>query len=374
MTIVPPSDAAGFSRIAFVHREFPSLTATFHYREFQRLAERAGLTVEAYALKRPLRCAKEAESALQRTHYLPPLASASAFRVILWALLRTPSVMTTLLGLAARARPRNKERGPLGALVFGLRGLQLAGTLRGDPPALLHAQFATENATIAMMAAKALGIPFSMAVHSPYTLYRHSALLRYKVGKAAFVTAISVFAADKLAQLCGPAITSKVHLLRCGLEMSPFAGFQRAPHSPPLVLSVGSLIQLKGHSDLVDACARLRAKGMALRCEIIGEGPCRRALEKQICDLGLSQTVVLAGSQPAEMVRKRLKEATVFCLASCIADDGDMDGIPVALMEAMAAGVPCVSTRVSGIPELDREPEGRDSGRGEESRRPCRCD
>ena len=352
--------SAASCRVAVVNREFPSLTRTFHCNEFLALVSAPGVEVEAYALKRPSICSPEAEPLAKLTHYLPPFFSWSAFVSILRVAARHPlRALSSLCGILARARPGNKEGGIPGGLVFALRGLQLADLLAPRRPDVIYAQFATEAATIGVVAAHALDIPLVIAVHSPYTLYRHSALLRYKVKHARLVTAISREARDRLAALGAERIREGIHVVRCGVDSGRLGHIEPRPADPPTILSVGSLIELKGHRHLIEACSLLRDRGRVFRCEIIGDGPLRSALERLADQRDLHERVAFRGALGHEEVIDAYARAMVFVLASCVAGDGDMDGIPVVLMEAMAAGVPCVSTRVSGIPELiSTEEEG----------------
>jgi colanic acid/amylovoran biosynthesis glycosyltransferase len=147
----------------------------------------------------------------------------------------------------------------------------------------------------------------------------------------------------------------RLHVIRCGvrpedLPFKPFGGREAGR-----LLAVGRLDEIKGFGVLVDACALLRDAGIRFSCEIVGEGDLRRALEERIGQRGLQDVVRIAGALPQEDVRARLYRAAVFVMPSVVAADGNMDGIPVALMEAMAAGCPVVSTTVSGIPEIVEE-------------------
>ncbi len=345
-------------RVAIVNREFPSLTKTFHYNEYLQLEASGLLQLEAYALKRPAMFAAEAGELLRTTHYLPRVFSLSTLAAIVRALLRHPlRAVSATLGILLRARPGNREGGIIGGLAFALRGLQLSDALAASPPDIIHAQFATESATVALVAARMLRIPFSFAVHSPYTLYEQSNLLSYKIKHARFITAISRFARDRITSLCGGGVLSKTHVVRCGIDTTPLVPAGRPPEEPPVIMSVGSLIEVKGHHYLLNACAALRDRGVGFRCEIVGEGAYRAELESLAARLHLKDIVFLRGAMPNDQVRTLYARATVFALACCVAQNGSMDGIPVVLMEAMAAGIPCVSTRVSGIPELISDPD-----------------
>jgi glycosyltransferase involved in cell wall biosynthesis len=118
------------------------------------------------------------------------------------------------------------------------------------------------------------------------------------------------------------------------------------------VLCVASLSEYKGHRHLLEALATLVRSGQAVRCTLVGDGPLRGDLERQRDDLGLTSSVELLGRRTSPEVRALLQECDVFVLPSVRTADGMMEGIPVALMEALASGRPAVASRLSGIPEL----------------------
>ena len=116
---------------------------------------------------------------------------------------------------------------------------------------------------------------------------------------------------------------------------------------------MGRLIEKKGYADLITACGRLRDQGLAFHCRIVGEGPLESELRAQIQALRLSDQVELTGPLPMpEIIRRLTEETQVFALACATESDGGMDNLPTVLMEAMAAGLPCVSTRLAGVPEM----------------------
>jgi glycosyltransferase involved in cell wall biosynthesis len=141
-----------------------------------------------------------------------------------------------------------------------------------------------------------------------------------------------------------------------GLDLSEFG---RADFSskPPLIIAVGRLILKKGFGDLIRTCALLAERGKSFRCEIIGEGPREDQLRRQIDELHLQNNVVLTGAKPQKELRRRLAAANVFVLPSVIDPDGGMDNLPTVIMEAMATGLPVVSTKIGGIPEMVIENE-----------------
>jgi glycosyltransferase involved in cell wall biosynthesis len=126
-----------------------------------------------------------------------------------------------------------------------------------------------------------------------------------------------------------------------------------------VILSVARLTEKKGLNDLISATDILRQRGRCFRLEIVGEGPLRQSLEARVSRLGLNEQVKLLGALPHETLCSKYQEACVFALPCIVAADGDRDGIPNVLLEAMASGVPILSTPVSGIPELiNSEEEG----------------
>lgn len=201
-----------------------------------------------------------------------------------------------------------------------------------------------------MYAAGMAGIPYSFTAHANDIFVRPVAL-REKVARSAFCACISHFNTRYLTgKGCDPA---KLVVVRCGLDSAEYAYTPPAASTGPVrIFSVGRLIEKKGFVPLLGALARVRDAGIAFQCQIVGDGPLMDTLKRRIADLQLDGQVELLGSQPQERVKALLSCATVFALPCIVAQDGDQDGIPVALMEAMALGVPVVSCPVSGVPEL----------------------
>jgi glycosyltransferase involved in cell wall biosynthesis len=278
------------------------------------------------------------------THFLreEPGSAARAF-------LRRPlRALGTLLLAPLLARSRNKEGGRLGALLAAVDGLRLSdwARRRGDV-SRLHAQFSTWEGTAAWAASRVGRVPFSFEVHAGYAWVRGRLLLRAKARAAAAVVAISEVEAARLRDLA-PEAKDRVALVRCGVTV---------PAAPPAVetprhdvVAVGRLAPAKGLDVLVDALALLARRRPGVSAAIVGEGPERSALERRIESSGAP--VTLLGLRDEAQTLALLARATVATLPCVVAPDGDEDGIPVSLMEAMAAGVPVVSTPVGGIAEL----------------------
>jgi glycosyltransferase involved in cell wall biosynthesis len=214
----------------------------------------------------------------------------------------------------------------------------------------LHAHFANEPAGITRAAASRAGITYSISAHAKDIYLTDDAMLRANMADARFITTCTSANAQYLRKVAPGAPVSKLyHGIDCG-KLKPCASSKRA--DPPLILSVGRLRAKKGLDLLINACAELRDRRIAFRCEIIGYGPEESALRQQIEVLGLDQHVTLSGKLGHDAVLERMRAASVFALPCRIDADGDRDGVPNVILEAMAMGVPVVSTPVSGVPEI----------------------
>jgi glycosyltransferase involved in cell wall biosynthesis len=187
-------------------------------------------------------------------------------------------------------------------------------------------------------------------------------LLSEKLAAAQFVVAESDYAGRYLDGVTGFRFSQKVHRIYNGLELGEVerlsASTQNGPNGPalngslPYILSVGQLVPRKGHATLIQVCSRLRARGRSFRCRIIGEGPERATLERLIVDNHLQGCVELAGPMALDHVYAELRKADVFAMLAEIGPSGNRDGLPTVVLEAMAAGLPVLSTNLVAIPEM----------------------
>src|SRR3989449_1886969 len=199
------------------------------------------------------------------------------------------------------------------------------------------------------------GIPYTFTAHAR-DIYVETPpeLLRAQAQRAQAVITCTEYNRRYLSSEIGPASNGKLHCIYHGLDLSQFQfTWPRVfDPGPPAILSVARLVEKKGLRDLIAAADILRRHGRCFQVEIIGEGPLRQALEAQVMQLGLSDRVRLLGAQTDDMVCLAYQRASIFTLPCVTTADGDRDGIPNVLLEAMGSGVPVVSTPVSGIPEL----------------------
>ncbi len=231
----------------------------------------------------------------------------------------------------------------------------LAEILSGEPVAHLHAHFANDPTLVAMFTHHLTGIPYSFTAHAKDIYVKTPPeLLRTEAQQAKAVITCTEYNRKYLVNQVGLTSNGKLHCIYHGLDLSQFK-FERPRDSQrgaPIILSVARLVEKKGLNDLVCAADVLRRRGRCFQVEIIGDGPLRQGLEAQIMQLGLTGRVRLLGPLPHESVCSAYQRASIFALPCIVAADGDRDGIPNVLPEAMASGVPVVATPVSGIPEL----------------------
>lgn len=341
-------------RVVYYVSLFPCWSETFIAREIASLLDQ-GLDVRIVSLKPPSEALvqSDARRMLDRVVY-PPRGARGLLRG-LGPLLGHPLRSLGELGRMARGLWRH-PLALLKSVVAWWRTLATLRDVRELRPEHLHAHWATYPSTAAMFAAERLGLGFSFTSHA-HDIYVEDHLIGPKLERAAFGVTISEYNREALASRYGPAAVARLRVIHCGVPTAEYA-FAPEGREPGLVLAVGRLDPIKGFAHLVDACAELQRRGLRFRCVIVGEGPLRESLEAQIARLGLAGVVELPGAQQQERVRELLHKASVFVLPSVVTPSGDRDGIPVALMEAMACGLPVVSTRVSGIPELVEDERG----------------
>jgi len=338
--------------VAFLVKTYPKLSETFILGEILGLEAR-GLPLTVFALQRPTDALQQDANRRVRAqvHYLGDAADGviAALREHAAQLLRSPLRYLRVLGSRVRQHPRT-----------ALRDVALAGRLARHMRTLglrhVHAHFASHPGMVASLAAALTGGTYSISAHAKDIYLADPAELRGRMAGAAFTVTCTCHNQQHLRGIAAPG--TPVHLMYHGIDFRRFAPEPR-PENPavPLVLAVGRLRDKKGFAALVEACARLRDQGLVFRCEIVGYGEEQARLEALIRRHCIEDRVRLAGVMTHAELAKRYQAAAVFAAPCRIADDGDRDGIPNVLLEAMAMELPVVSTPVSGIPEVvhDRE-------------------
>jgi len=340
-------------KIAYVLGPFPYLTITFINREILE-TQRQGVELALISTRKPafFEMSEEIMRLAEATQYTWPAPwlqfAGAQFR---FALTRPRTYFSTLFHLLTRRHPTVNAW--LKTLFHFTLGVWAARLLEDGEIDHVHAHFATAPTVVAMVAARLLGVPYSLTAHA-YDIYVSPVMLPAKMDGATFIATCTDYNKKHLEGLDGGRFVDKVHLIYHGLDLTKFEPTQQPRRNGrrPLLVSVGQLKEKKGFDYLIQACQLLKNRGYDFRCEIIGEGPRRAKLEALISDLGLNDTVILRGALPHSEVIASYARATLSTLACVLAEDGDRDGIPNVLLEAMAMHVPVVSTRFSGIPEV----------------------
>ena len=286
----------------------------------------------------------------ESTNVLYPLPLSGLLASILFAPVMFSGRFVSALGNALFGE-RESLRGRVAALAHLLVACHWARSLRRQKVRLIHAQWAHSSGTIGMYAGWLLDVPFSFTGHA-VDLFRDRVALRDKIRRAEFIVCISTFHEDFYKE--HGARQEQLRLAYCGVDVEQLGPpLQAKCRTPFRILASGRLVDKKGFHDLVEACRLLAGEGLAFECVIAGTGPLYGALTEQIRQAGLSDRVRLTGEVvKQERLAEFMHTGDVYCLPCVPAPDGDIDGLPQMLMEAMACGLPAISTRLVGIPDL----------------------
>jgi glycosyltransferase involved in cell wall biosynthesis len=329
--------------VGFVLWDFPKLSETFILTELLEL-ERRGVRIHVYALREP---ANEPLHASVRRLQAPvdyfPAISATTVRqgaLTLGRCFGRRRVDTPVAVVRHATEPKT-----LG------RAVMLAHWIEQHRIGHLHAHFASAPASIALATHHLTGVPFSFTAHA-FDLFGPGVSLSgvaQKLRAARFAVTDSDHGQGHLQQFEPSARVIRIYN---GLDLAAFPFATRTAETPPLVLGIGRLVEKKGFEDLVRACSLLVRQGRDFRAVVVGDGALRRQLEKLARELGIAEVFHFAGALPREDVAPLYRRAAVVAVPSVVSSNGDREGLPTVLVEAMAAGAPVVATNSPGIKEL----------------------
>jgi len=336
------------SQFAYLFERFPSFGQTFCYREVVEIV-RQGITPPIFSIRNPSDEPPQDWDAriVNRVHYLPEEKE----------LLDDVRRASKKQNLDSEIIDALDEWGRRTDFLRLYQAVYVGLRLREMGIGHVHAHFMGMAARTAFWIQKFFPITFSFTAHANDIF----APRNFEVGLVKLVDAARVIVtvsdyAKKFLQERFPERAARIRHIYNGLNLAEF-GRTHFSCNPPLILGVGRLIAKKGFADLIRACGLIAERGKSFRCEIIGEGPLEDELRGQIERLNLQDRVALSGARPMGEVRRRLIAANVFVLPSIIDPDGGMDNLPTVIMEAMATGLPIVSTTIGGIPEMVVENE-----------------
>lgn len=296
-------------RVGVLVKRFPKLSETFIFGEIAALVE-SGLDIQIISLQRPNETLQQSDANRfsDRITYLEPKSG-------------------------------------LRALVDACDRLEIGH---------LHAHYISEPALLADQASRLRGTTYSVSAHAKDIYLTDTTVIRERLKSVSFVSTCTAHNYEYLTRLCG-GNSSKIHLVYHGIDSERFCPAEKSSLEPvPLLIAVGRYKEKKGFDLLIAACASLLNEGVVLQCEIIGYGDQQATLQQLITDKGLDAHVRLRTPVNHDELVGILQNAALCVLPCRQTKDGDRDGIPNAMLEAMSCAVPVVSTSVSGIPEVIR--------------------
>jgi glycosyltransferase involved in cell wall biosynthesis len=334
-------------KVGYVVKMYPRFSETFILNEILQLEEQ-GAELRIFSLKYPNDGRFHAELSLVRSPvtYLP----------------RTLVEQFRLAGAENRSLLRQRplkyvkalvhvvrQRRPIYALKRMMQAARLVVEAEREGIEHLHAHFASSAARVAFYAAMLSDLTFSFTAHAKdiYQEDKDETHLREKLAAARAVVTVSEY---NRRHLLGVWPRARVERIYNGIDLEKFVP-GRDEHTPPAILNVGRLVEKKGLPDLIEACGILKKRGVPFRCEIVGKGDLESWIRSRVAALGLEDVVFMPGPRPQGEVRGLYRRSDVFVAPCVVARDGNRDGLPTAIIEAMASGLPVVSTPMTGIPE-----------------------
>jgi glycosyltransferase involved in cell wall biosynthesis len=345
---------ASATRIAYLVSRYPAVSHTFILREILQLRER-GFDIAVASINPPDRNFEEMtpdeRSEAEGAYYVKRHGVLGALAAHLWALSR-PAAWLRALFFALGLGGWNLRQIAYGTFYF-TEALMLARWMRSHRMTHLHVHFASAAANVGMVLKHFSPISLSLTVHGPDEFYdTANQWLPQKIAAADFIVCIGAFARSQLMHLSPPGEWSKFDICPLGVDTRRYTPTTRRTDAQLFtVLCVGRLASAKGQRILIEACRKLSVSGRNIRLVLIGAGPEEASLKAAVMHHGLESVVHFTGALNQPQVRAWHTRADAFALASFA------EGIPVVLMEAMASGIPCISTRITGIPELIRDGE-----------------
>ncbi len=339
------------TKIAYLAPEIPALSATFVYEEMLGL-EKLGYRIQPFSVRQPASPAKNQESLSGRVIYLYEYGF---LKNCFFGFMCLPKFGAGSLKALGWLYADIIECGPFNLstwkLVYQfLVAARLANYLKEFDCEHLHVHFAHVPAQIAMYASAMSKVPFTIMAHAN-DIFERGLLLKKKAQRAVKFVTISEFNLAYLESLGLP--SEKLSVVRCGVSFEmhqrPDATLMKSSFR---IGTLGRFVEKKGIDIFLRAIAILRDKPYDVQVSIAGDGPLKLALEQLVRELDIIDSVTFEGSLSHQKVAAWMRELDIFVLACKKDSNGDMDGIPVVLMEAMSQSVPVISTRLSGIPEL----------------------
>lgn len=346
-------------KVAYIVVMYPRVSHTFVQNEVWALRDH-NVDVTTISIRKPgkdqLLSRRDEFDAAHSINVLP-LSWKSAQNILMTAL-RHPVALSKTIAEALRKAPKT-ARAKLWSLFYVTESLVVWNEAKHRDIRHLHAHFANVGSDVAHLASffgnlvsdTASEWTWSFTMHGPAEFSDVKRFgLKQKAEAANAIACISDFCRSQLMALTPPESWAKMQVVHCGVDLTRFAPVDRTGRSdqgrPVEILSVGRLVPVKAQHLLIEAIARLKADGVNVHLTLVGDGPSRGALQRSVSERQLNDVITFTGNVGQDHIRNLYEAADIFALPSFA------EGVPVVLMEAMATGLPVVTTRIAGIPEL----------------------
>lgn len=334
-------------KIAYVLNTYPQPSHSFIRREVQAL-ERQGFDITRLAMRRsdaPLVDARD-QAEGDKTDYV--LDRGAIGLLVDAALQAIKAPIRTAKGLAAVWRlGRASQSGVLRHLIYLAEAAHVARRCRAEGVAHMHAHFGTNAAAVAMLAHILGGPSYSFTVHGPEEFDApHSLSLGDKLDQAAFAVGVSEFGRSQLCRWASFATWDRLHVVHCGIEPGAFDSWMPVREGPLKMVAIGRFVEQKGQMGLVRALRHLKDSHPDAQLALVGDGEMRVDLERAVAEAGLGDMVRFTGWLDQDGVKAEIDAAHALVMPSFA------EGLPMVVMEAMAAARPVIATYIAGTPEL----------------------
>jgi len=338
--------------IAYLTSRYPAISHTFILREVRSLRNQ-GLFINVASINNPDRplqqLTQEEKEEANNTYFVKNHGIKGALSTHLTMLIHHPKHYLSGFLLSLRLGGLNLPKLKLCILYF-VEAIMIGQWMKKTQSKHLHVHFASQAATVGMITKQIFPISLSYTVHGPdefYDVSVHS--LKEKIKYADFIICIGYFSRSQMMKLSDYKYWNKLEIAPLGVDPLLFAPVtQENENDETEIICVGRLTPAKGQHILISAIKQLADKEKNIKLRIIGDGPDRRSLEKQVKQFNLQDNIIFEGAVNQDKIRQLYAKADIFVLASFA------EGIPVVLMEAMAMEIPCISTNITGTPELIR--------------------
>jgi len=343
-------------RMAYLTSRYPAISHTFILREVNTLRQ-FGFEIHTASInavdRQPEQLTAQEQQEVDNTFYVKPAGILGALKAHIKTIFTHP--IWYLKGLFFALKLGKVDlRKLLYAFFYFVEAVMIGQWMRRHQVNHLHIHFGMAAATVGLIAKRTFPIEISMTIHGPDEFYNvGDNYLAQKILDAKFICCISHFARSQLMLLSPPSEWHKFDISPLGVNPDIFKRRETIPPREPFeILCVGRLVPVKGQFVLLNAVRQLLTEGRNIKLRYVGDGPDRQRLEKTVSDNQLNDKVIFEGAVNQDQILQFYQSAHIFALASFA------EGVPVVLMEAMMMGIPCITTHITGIPELIRQGEG----------------